>query len=81
MSKCALSIVAAWLFSLIAIGAIAQSRPTTPNTEPNVISGDDIGFRVDRYDGKRPVGEIVVRVDGRRIVPKSVPQPTPLGSR
>jgi hypothetical protein len=81
MSKRALSIVAAWLFSLVAIAAIAQSRPTTPDTGPNVISGNDIGFRVDRYDGRRPVGVIVIRVDGRWVEPKSVPQPTPIGSR
>lgn len=78
MSKRALSIVAAWLFSL---AAIAQSRPTTPDTGPNVISDNDIGFRVERYDGRRPVGVIVIRVDGRWVEPKSVPQATPIGSR
>jgi hypothetical protein len=80
MSKRALSIVAAWLFSLVAIAAIAQSRPTTPDPEHTVISGNDIGFRVDRYDGGRPVGVIVIRVDGRWVEPKSVPRPTPIGS-
>jgi hypothetical protein len=80
MSKPAVSLVAAWLFLLIAITAIAQSRSTTPDEKPVVISGNDIGFRVDRYDGGRPVGVIVVRVDGRWVEPKSVPQPRPLGS-
>jgi hypothetical protein len=81
MSKRALSIVAVWLLSLVAIAAVAQSRPTTPDREPTVISGKDIGFRVDRYDGRRPVGEIVIRVDGQWVEPKSVPKPTPIGSR
>jgi hypothetical protein len=80
MSKRALSILAAWLFSLVAIAAIAYSRPTMPDPEPTVISSNDIGFRVDRYDGRRPVGVIVIRVDGRWIEPKSVPQPRPLAS-
>jgi hypothetical protein len=80
MSKRAVSLLAAWLFSLFAITAIAQSRSTTPDEKPLVISGDDIGFRVDRYDGGRPVGVIVVRVDGRWVEPKSVPQARPLGS-
>jgi len=80
MSKRAVSILAAWLFSLIAVAAIAQSLPTMPDAKPLVISGNDIGFRVDRYEGRRPVGVIVVRVDGQWIEPKSVPQPRPLGS-
>lgn len=81
MSNRALFIVAAWLFSLVAVAAIAQTRPPTPDREPTVISGQDIGFRVDRYDGKRPVGEIVIRVDGQWVEPKSVPKVTPIGSR
>ena len=80
MSKRAVIILAAWLFSLIAITVIAQSRPVTPDEKRLVISGNDIGFRVDRYEGRRPVGVIVVRVDGQWIEPKSVPQPRPLGS-
>jgi hypothetical protein len=81
MSKRALSIVAVWLFSLIAIAAIAQSHLTMPDQEPTVISGKDIGFRVERYDGRRPVGVLVIRVDGQWVEPKSVPKPTPIGSR
>ena len=81
MSKRALFIAAVWLFSLIAIAAIAQSRQATPDREPTVISGKDIGFRVERYDGRRPVGVLVIRVDGQWVEPKSVPKPTPIGSR
>ena len=81
MSKRALSIVAAWLFSLVAIASIAQSGSTTPDREPTVISGKDIGFRVERFDGGRPVGVLVIRVDGQWVEPKSVPKPTPIGSR
>jgi hypothetical protein len=80
MSKRALFIVTAGLFSFVALAVIPQARQATPN-QPTVISGDDFGFRVDRYDGRRPVGVIVVRVDGRWVEPKSVPQSTPLGSR
>jgi hypothetical protein len=79
MSKRAVSILAAWLFSFIAITAIAHSRQT-PNGKPLVIAGNDIGFRVDRYDGGRPVGVIVVRVDGRWVEPKSAPQLRPIES-
>ena len=81
MSKRALSIMAVWLFSLIAVAAIAQSRPTMPDQVPTVISGNDIGFRVERYDGRQPVGVLVIRVDGQWVEPKSVPKPTPIGSR
>ena len=33
-------------------------------TQPLVLSGPDVGFRVVRMDGEIPVGQIVVRIKG-----------------
>jgi hypothetical protein len=33
-------------------------------TQPLVLSGPDVGFRVVRMDGQTPVGLIVVRING-----------------
>jgi hypothetical protein len=33
-------------------------------TQPLVLSGPDVGFRVVRMDGAIPVGQIVVRING-----------------
>ena len=73
----------AWALSLLGVGAwaSAQSRPWTPVSQPAVIAGDDLGFRVEWMHGDVPVGTVVVRVKGtwmkaeigeppvRRIVP------------
>lgn len=49
-----------------------------PLPEPRIVSGDDVGFRVEGVDGNgRPVGQWVVRVNGKwlettvRPVPRS----------
>ena len=33
-------------------------------TQPLVLSGPDVGFRVVRMDGRTPVGQVVVRING-----------------
>jgi hypothetical protein len=34
-----------------------------------VLAGDEVGFRIERYDGATPVGRIVIRLDGRWVEP------------
>ena len=60
-----------WLVSLVATAVVtasivmAQAGPT----EPRVLSGDDIGFRVEGTDLRtgNPTGTLVVRIDGKWI--------------
>jgi hypothetical protein len=33
-------------------------------TQPFVLAGPDVGFRVIRMDGQIPVGQVVVKIDG-----------------
>jgi hypothetical protein len=77
MSLRSRSIVAvAWLLSLVAVGAMAQSRGVTPLAPPMVVSGTDLGFRVEGRNGATPVGRLVIRVNGQwvDVEPRSVPQ-------
>ena len=64
------SVVAAfWVLSLLAVGAVvsAQVKAWRPIPEPKVLSGDDVGFRVDGFRGDVPSGAIVIRVNGEWI--------------
>ncbi len=69
-----------WALSLMAVAAIsvsAQGRGAAPSaaaeqrmflTEtPTVVSGADIGFRIERTQNGIPIGRLVVRVDGRWV--------------
>jgi hypothetical protein len=77
-------IVVASLLSLAVVALVAQQpRVAAPDTKPTVIAGNDIGFRVDGYRGKTPVGTLVVRINGAWLEPKIDPQygVAPLTSR
>lgn len=81
-------LAAAWALSLIAIAswASAQSpRQWSPVSEPMVIAGDDLGFRVEWMHGDIPVGTLVVRVKGNWVkaeigappIERVIPLPSP----
>jgi hypothetical protein len=46
----------------------AQSVAVKP-TAPTVLSGANVGFRVEGYRGSVPVGKLVIQVDGRWVEP------------
>jgi len=56
---------------------VLPSPPTLPNPRlappipiqppPQIISGADIGFRVDAWDGDTPTGKLVVRHEGKWV--------------
>jgi hypothetical protein len=74
-----------WLLSLVVVGAVSSSaQQTRPNQRPGfnlitetpiVISGNDVGFRVERTQDGIPVGKVVVRVNGV-WVDTATPTPT-----
>jgi len=58
-----------WMASLvcsIAVTAHAQ-RGASPVVRGEVVSGADVGFRIDHYNGETPVGELVVKHDGKWV--------------
>jgi hypothetical protein len=68
-----------WVLSLLAVGAISSSaqaqrpggRPGLPfnflTESPTVVSGNDVGFRIERTQDGIPVGRLVVRVEGHWV--------------
>jgi hypothetical protein len=56
------------LLAIVASGTwvLAQSVQPRP-VFPTVISGDDIGFRVESHSGSRPAGRLVVRINGQWV--------------
>jgi hypothetical protein len=55
-----------WVASLV-VTAAATARAQLPEPSGLVIAGPDVGFRVNRYDADRPVGELVVKRDGQWV--------------
>jgi hypothetical protein len=48
------------------VGRAAGQAPLRP-LSPTVLSGDDIGFRVEAEQGGVAVGRLVVRIDGKWV--------------
>ena len=59
-------LVVLWIATVVLVAAIAsaQSRQLRPDAAP-VISGADIGFRPDGWQGKARTGTFVVRINGK----------------
>ena len=65
-------LIAVWLVSMLLVGMWAYAQapvkpapPLTPDEPARIISGNDIGFRVDDVRSNRLVGRFVVRVNGQ----------------
>ena len=57
-----------WALSLLTVGYVSAAAQTFLLTEtPQVVAGNDVGFRIERTENGIAVGKIVVRVDGRWI--------------
>ena len=66
-----LVIVVLWVASLVSVGLAAQGQAQALEyrrlPEPKVMSGADVGFRVDGMYGDIPAGVIVLRVNDRWV--------------
>ena len=69
MSLRHLIIVAALLVCAVVAGVRlgAQVARTPVPVPPTVMTGPDIGFRVEGVDGEMPIGRLVVRVKGNWV--------------
>ena len=65
MTRIRLSVVLLWLVSLVLTGILASAQ--TRREAGAVISGGDIGFRPDGWNGKARTGTWVVRVNGEWV--------------
>ena len=60
---------------VLALGAVvlAQAPPPIRPGDGNVLSGGDIGFRVEYFQGRQPVGTLVVKINGQWVEATSAP--------
>jgi hypothetical protein len=77
-----------WVVSLVSVAALARAQnpplPSpwmTPLPSPIVLSGNDVGFRVEGRNGNRPVGVLVIRMNGEWVVPTTLEAPARLSTR
>ena len=52
------------------VWARAQAQPPNPST-PTIFSGNDVGFKVERWEGDTPIGRWVVRSKGQWVEPRT----------
>ena len=72
-SRTRTAVVVLWLSSLLAVGTLASGQykfEFDAFVFPYVLSGDDIGFRVEGVIGDAPAGKLVIRgMDGEWVEP------------
>jgi hypothetical protein len=56
---------ALWLLSLLIVGGLVSAQ--TRREPAPVISGNDIGFRPEGWNGKARIGTWLVRIDGEWV--------------
>ena len=62
-------LVILWVASLAAVATLAgaQVLQIVPLPAPTVVSGNDLGFRIEATQGATPVGRLVVRRNGQWV--------------
>jgi hypothetical protein len=69
-----------WIASLVVAGAVAAAQ-TTRRDPAAVISGGDIGFRPEGWNGKARTGTWLVRINGEWVEAQGVFKTVPATTR
>ena len=64
-----------WFVSLVVVGAVTAAQ--TRREGGAVISGENIGFRPEGWNGKARTGTLVVRINGEWVDAQSVMKAVP----
>ncbi len=64
-----------WLASLLVVGAFASAQPRRDPAA--VVSGNDIGFRPEAWNGKARTGTWLVRINGEWVEAQTVIKAVP----
>ena len=64
-----------WLVSLISVATAREQAVQGVPLDPRILSGGDIGFRIDSMHGNVPVGTFVIRLNGKWVEPRSTTKP------
>ncbi len=59
-----LAVAAAWVSAQVTRPPSAKALDPMDLVAPTVISGSDLGFRLESKDGNVPIGKLVVRING-----------------
>lgn len=64
-----LTLAALWVLSLFIVSSVGaqQAFGIDPLPEPRIVSGPDVGFRIEGRQKGAPVGQLVVRIDGKWV--------------
>lgn len=71
--------VVLWLLSLGVVGRLVSAQ--TRREPPAVISGQDLGFRPEGWNGKARTGTWVVRINGEWVEAQSAVKTVPATTR
>jgi len=77
----AVGVAAFVIVALVVAGRSSQPPGVTPLPVPITLTGADIAFRVEGTQGNAPVGTLIVRYNGRWVIPKSAQGPITLAAR
>jgi hypothetical protein len=68
-----LTFIVIWLVSLVVVGGIVSGQTHVQQRDPGpIISGADIGFRPEGWNGKARTGTFMVRINGEWIEAQDV---------
>lgn len=60
--------VVLWMASLVGAGALGHAQtPRASEPAPTVVTGADLGFRIDGHKGATPIGTLVIRQNGQWV--------------
>ncbi len=78
-------LIAFWMFSLVVVAVLTAVavRAQVDKTPPRIMSGNDLGFRVEGIDRRtgKPTGVLVIRVDGQWVEIGAGSSPLPVSAR
>ena len=55
------------LIAITSVWVAAQAIGAQKVDPPIILSGSDVGFRVEAWRGSTPIGQVVVRIDGKWV--------------
>jgi hypothetical protein len=72
-----------WTFcaTFVLIAAAWGYAQAVQNQPPTIISGSDLGFRIEGRRGNTPIGTLVVRINGQWVEAESIPGLKPVNSK
>jgi hypothetical protein len=67
----------AWVASLVVVATLAsgQAYSFDPLPAPMMLSGSDVGYRVEGWRGGVPAGRLMVRINGTWLEAEPAPMP------